>query len=34
MPEFECQPADYLKRFVRFLALRENEKDFWTNVIP
>ena len=34
IPEFECQPADYLKRFVRFLALRENEKDFWTNVIP
>jgi glycosyltransferase involved in cell wall biosynthesis len=34
IPEFECEPAEYLKKFLRFLSLRENEKDFWTNVIP
>src|SRR5215831_5953652 len=34
VPEFECQPADYLKKFLPYLALRENTSEFWSNVIP
>src|SRR5262249_15233573 len=34
IPEFEREPADHLRSFVRFLSLRKNDKDFWTNMIP
>src|SRR5262245_38916179 len=33
IPEFECQPADYLQKFLHLLALRQNDRDFWSNVI-
>jgi glycosyltransferase involved in cell wall biosynthesis len=34
VPEFECQPEKHLKKFVHFLSIRQNDKDFWSNVIP
>jgi glycosyltransferase involved in cell wall biosynthesis len=34
IPEFECQPDKHLQKFVHFLSIRRNDKDFWTNVIP
>src|SRR5262249_53766302 len=33
IPEFECQPADYLKKFLHLLALRQNDTDIWSNMI-
>ena len=34
VPEFECQPQKYLEKFINFLSVRQNEKDFWSNMIP
>src|SRR5262245_23036611 len=33
LPEFECPPAQNLKRFVHLLAIRQNDRDLWSNVI-
>jgi glycosyltransferase involved in cell wall biosynthesis len=33
IPEFERQPADYLKKFLHLLALRQNDRDVWSKVI-
>jgi hypothetical protein len=33
VPEFECQPADNLQKFLPLLALRQNDRDFWSNMI-
>jgi glycosyltransferase involved in cell wall biosynthesis len=34
VPEFECPPQDYLRKYTHFLSLRQNDKDVWSNVIP
>jgi glycosyltransferase involved in cell wall biosynthesis len=34
VPEFECQPENHLQKFTHFLSLRQNDKDFWSNMIP
>jgi glycosyltransferase involved in cell wall biosynthesis len=34
IPEFECEPEVYLKKFIHYLALRQNGTDYWSNVIP
>jgi hypothetical protein len=34
IPEFERQPEKHLTKFIPFLAIRQNDKDCWTNVIP
>jgi glycosyltransferase involved in cell wall biosynthesis len=34
VPEFERQPQKYLEKFTHFLTLRQNNKDFWTNMLP
>ena len=33
VPEFEQQPADYLKPYLVCLALRDNRKAYWSNVL-
>jgi hypothetical protein len=33
VPEFEQQPADYLKPYLSCLALRDNKKAYWSNVL-
>jgi len=33
VPEFERQPADYLKPYLVCLALRDNRQAYWSNVI-
>jgi glycosyltransferase involved in cell wall biosynthesis len=33
VPEFEQEPADYLKPYLSRLALRDNSKVFWSNVL-
>jgi glycosyltransferase involved in cell wall biosynthesis len=34
IPEFECEPEKHLTKYVHFLAIRQNDKDYWSNVIP
>lgn len=34
VPEFELKPADHLKPYLTRLALRENPKAYWSNVLP
>lgn len=34
VPEFEVEPPDYLRRFMGFLALRDEATARWSNVIP
>jgi glycosyltransferase involved in cell wall biosynthesis len=33
IPEFEQEPAKYLKPYLRRLALRENKEPYWSNVL-
>ena len=34
VPEFERQPAEHLRRYLSRLALRENRRANWSNVLP